>query len=108
MSWLVLVLPATFAEVIGLSLREPGKWGYLHAQLFTAFMYIGAALCGWGLRAWKVWELEQIQLDKEQRELAIRDNGVVPTAQLERHPSRASTVRQRVLHFKGLWAIQRV
>ncbi|CAJ2513457.1 Uu.00g015760.m01.CDS01 [Anthostomella pinea] len=108
MTWLVLVIPATFAEVIGLSLRQPGSWGYLHAQIFTGFMYIGAFIFGWGLRAWKVWELEQIRLDKEERELAIRDDGVVGTADLERHVSRTPTVRQRVLKLRGLWSVQRV
>ncbi|KAI1486106.1 major facilitator superfamily transporter [Biscogniauxia mediterranea] len=115
LTWLVLVLPATFAEVIGLSLRGPGSWGFLHAQLFTAFMYIGAFVFGWCLRAWKVWELEQAHLDKEQRELAIRDNGVIPEvdeeegeAGIERHVSRTPTVRQRISVLKGLWVIQRV
>ncbi|KAI0459753.1 major facilitator superfamily domain-containing protein [Xylaria acuta] len=107
-TWLVLVLPATFAEVIGLSLRTPGTWGYRDVQLFTGFMYIGAFIFGWILRAWKVWELEQARLDKEQRELAIRDDGVVPSTELRRHASRASTVKEKVLNLKGLWAIQRV
>ncbi|KAI0534015.1 major facilitator superfamily domain-containing protein [Xylaria digitata] len=108
MTWLVLVVPATFAEVIGLSLRSPGDWGYRNVQLFTAFMYIGAFIFGWVLRAWKVWELERTRLDKEQRELDARDDGVVPTAELRRHNSRASTVKEVVMHLRGLWAIQRV
>ncbi|KAI1503202.1 major facilitator superfamily transporter [Biscogniauxia marginata] len=108
LTWLVLVLPATFAEVIGLSLRGPGSWGYQDAQIFTAFMYIGAFVFGWCLRAWKVWELEQAHLDKEQRELAIRDNGVISEAELERHVSRTPTVRQRISALRGLWVIQRV
>ncbi|TRX98883.1 hypothetical protein FHL15_000225 [Xylaria flabelliformis] len=107
-TWIVLVLPATFAEVIGLSLRTPGTWGYRDVQLFTGFMYIGAFIFGWILRAWKVWELEQAHLNKEQQELAIRDDGVVPSAELRRHPSRASTVKEKVLHLRGLWAVQRV
>ncbi|RYC63699.1 hypothetical protein CHU98_g2529 [Xylaria longipes] len=108
MTWIVLILPATFAEVIGLSLRTPGTWGYRDVQLFTGFMYIGAFIFGWVLRAWKVWELERAQLDKEQRELAIRDDGVVPSNELRRHASRASTVKEKVLHLRGLWAIERV
>ncbi|KAI1133073.1 major facilitator superfamily transporter [Nemania abortiva] len=107
-SWLVLVIPATFAEVIGLSLRTPGTWGYRNVQLFSGFLYVGAFIFGWILRAWKVWELEQARLDKEQRELAIRDDGVVPSIPLRRHASRASTVKEKVLHLKGLWAIERV
>ncbi|KAI0423756.1 major facilitator superfamily domain-containing protein [Xylaria sp. FL1042] len=107
-TWLVLVLPATFAEVIGLSLRSPGTWGYRDVQLFTAFMYIGAFIFGWILRAWKVWELERARLDKEHRELAVLDDGVVPSTELRRHASRASTVKEKVLHLRGLWAVQRV
>lgn len=41
-TWLVLVLPATFAEVIGLSLVEPGTDGYLHVQVYTGAMFISA------------------------------------------------------------------
>lgn len=41
-TWLVLVLPATFAEVIGLSLVKPGRDGYLDVQVYTGFMFIGA------------------------------------------------------------------
>ncbi|KAI1764050.1 MFS general substrate transporter [Hypoxylon sp. FL1150] len=111
MTWLVLVLPSTFAEVIGLSLRRSGPGGYLDVQLFTAFMYIGAFIFGWLLRAWKVWELKQVQLDKEQRELAIRDEGVL-TAALS-HQSHANggapPPTQRWTSFlKGLYVIERV
>ncbi|KAI0204987.1 major facilitator superfamily domain-containing protein [Astrocystis sublimbata] len=108
MTWIVLILPATFAEVIGLSLRTPGTYGYRDVQLFTGFMYIGAFIFGWVLRAWKVWELEQIRLKKEQQELAIREDGVLPSNELRRHTSRASTVKEKALHLKGLWAVQRV
>lgn len=41
-TWLVLVLPATFAEVIGLSLVTPGKNGYLHVQIYTGCMFTTA------------------------------------------------------------------
>ncbi|KAI0508492.1 major facilitator superfamily domain-containing protein [Xylaria bambusicola] len=107
-TWLFLVLPATFAEVIGLSLRSPGSWGYRNVQLFTAFMYIGAFIFGWILRAWRVWEVERVRLDKEQREITAGEDGVVPSTQLRRHASRASTVKEKVLHLKGLWSVQRV
>ncbi|MCJ1223549.1 Tubulin beta chain (Beta tubulin) [Toensbergia leucococca] len=59
-TWVVLVLPTTFSEPIGLKLRKTSGDVYLYAQIFTGFMYIAAALCMWFLRAWKVGELEQI------------------------------------------------
>lgn len=44
--WLVLVLPSTFAEVIGLSLRGPGSGGYLPVQLFNGACYFMAFVSG--------------------------------------------------------------
>lgn len=45
-TWIVMVLPATFAEVIGLSLVEPGRDGYLHVQVYTGSMFVAAfAFC---------------------------------------------------------------
>lgn len=41
-TWMVLVLPATFAEVIGISLVTPGRDGYLHVQVYTGFMFLAA------------------------------------------------------------------
>ncbi|KAI2616562.1 MFS general substrate transporter [Hypoxylon sp. NC1633] len=110
-TWLVLVLPATFAEVIGVSLRHPGPGGYLKVQLFTASMYTGAFIFGWLLRAWKVWELETARLDKEQRELAIRDDGSLSSVlehELRNSDPRNPTTNRPLSIVKGLWAIQRV
>lgn len=44
-TWLVLVLPATFAEVIGFSLVTPGRDGYLHVQIYTGCMFLAAFVC---------------------------------------------------------------
>lgn len=44
-TWLALVLPATFAEVIGLSLVTPGENGYLHVQIYTGCMFLVAFIC---------------------------------------------------------------
>ena len=52
------------SEPIALELRQNSGDVYLHAQLFTGSMYIGAAICMWFLRAWKVKELEQIAIEK--------------------------------------------
>jgi MFS family permease len=60
--WIVLVLPATFAEVIGLSLRTPGINGYLHVQLLTGILYMVAFVSIWLLRSWKLCEMESQDL----------------------------------------------
>ncbi|CAK7231140.1 hypothetical protein SBRCBS47491_007831 [Sporothrix bragantina] len=57
--WILLVAPATCAEVIGLSLRiGTGPNSYLHVQLFAGFCFIAAFISGWLLRAWKLHQLE--------------------------------------------------
>lgn len=105
--WLVLVLPCTFAEPIALELRTTSGDIYLHAQIFTGCMYIGAAACAWFLRAWKVIELEEVRVGKERREMEIRDDDAVPRENrpgLQRHASRVSSLKAA----KGLWSWQRV
>ncbi|GLA31113.1 hypothetical protein AnigIFM63326_009553 [Aspergillus niger] len=63
--WLICSVPATFGEAIGLELRTSGRHGFLHTQLFTGFMYIGAALCLVLLRGWKISELRKQQQQQE-------------------------------------------
>ena len=41
---------------------------YLHAQIYTGFMYTAAALCMWSLRAWKIGQNEAIDADEKQSE----------------------------------------
>ncbi|KAK7549721.1 major facilitator superfamily domain-containing protein [Phyllosticta citricarpa] len=59
-NWVVLVLPTTFSEAIALQITASNGGKYLGAQLFTAFMYLGAAAMMWMLRAWKIGQLECI------------------------------------------------
>lgn len=70
-------------------------------------MYIGAALCMWFLRAWKIGELERQAVTEEKREQEIRDDDQVPTGRLDlsRHVSRTASVKKAA---KGLWSWQRV
>ncbi|KAG8165039.1 hypothetical protein KVR01_005314 [Diaporthe batatas] len=79
-TWLVLVLPATFAEVIGLSLVEPGKDGYLHVQVYTGAMFVTAFAALWALRIWKLHCMEISKLDKEERERDGRSRDAVGAA----------------------------
>jgi len=107
--WLILVLPCTFSEPIGLELRTTSGDIYLHAQLFTGFMYIAAAICMWFLRAWKIAELEKITMTKEEREQELRDDDTMFRARpnTSRRQSRTS-VKSKVHAAKGLWSWQRV
>lgn len=105
-TWVILVLPCTFAEPIGLELRADSGDIYRHAQIFTGFMYIGAAICMWFLRAWKISELEKEAATKKERGREIRDDDAVPRS-LSRHASRAS-VKSKVKAAKGLWSWQQV
>ncbi|KAK4993980.1 hypothetical protein LTR50_000196 [Elasticomyces elasticus] len=58
--WLVLVLPCTFSEPIGLQLVARGGGAYLGAQLFTGFMYVAATGCILLLRGWRIGEMEEL------------------------------------------------
>lgn len=82
-------------------------------------MYIGAFVFGWTLRALKVHELDRARSRKEESEMRQQqqqqqqyggDDGVIAAApsELRRHASRASTVKEKVLYVRGLWAVERV
>lgn len=55
--WLTLVVPSTFSEPVALSIVG-GTGSYLGTELFTGFMYIGAAACLWLLRGWKIGQID--------------------------------------------------
>ena len=57
----------TVAEPVALELRQKKGNIYLHAQIFTGFMYTAAALCMWFLRGWKIQQIEQIAAEKAKR-----------------------------------------
>ena len=72
--WLSVVMPSTFAEPNALWLRTDNGTNFLHAQIFTGFMYMGAAICLWLVRAWKMSDLE---LQKTGTEAEIREDDAV-------------------------------
>lgn len=111
MLWVILAVPGTFSEPIGLELRTAASTGrqYLHAQIFTGFMYIAAALCMWFLRAWKIAEIERADMlqtvDPTTREKEIRDDDAVPgheTGLPQRGASRTPNTR-KIKNIRGLW-----
>jgi ABC-type nickel/cobalt efflux system permease component RcnA len=121
MTWLVLVLPATFAEVIVLEIRSRS---YRGAQLFIGFMYLMAFVNIWILRAWKVRELRNAQLTEKERARAIHDDDAATAAAaghkhqhgdgedrpvpMRRVASVASTAKNGFQLVQGLWAWERV
>ncbi|KAL1607718.1 hypothetical protein SLS60_002654 [Paraconiothyrium brasiliense] len=88
-TWLVLSLPTTFSEPIGLEIVAFNGGNYTGAILFTGFMYLGAACILWLVRAWKIGEEEE----KEAKAGADGVVGTVPVegAQIEGETSRMPT-----------------
>jgi len=105
--WIVLVLPCTFAEPIGLELRTTSGDIYLHAQIFTGFMYIGAALCMWFLRAWYVLDSEVPFGTPLLRYFLTNTSNFRKIGELERQ-AVTKEKREQVKAAKGLWSWQRV
>ncbi|KAK8137783.1 hypothetical protein PG984_001163 [Apiospora sp. TS-2023a] len=91
-SWLVLVIPSTFAEV------------------FIGVMYIGAAFFCWLLRAWKVQELRKAHLNKGERENAVQNDDIVQPRHSDSNDSsdlRPDPPRQ-IGYFRALFAFEKV
>lgn len=112
LTWLIMVPPTTFAEPIALELRHSRAkhWKYLAPELFTAFMYIGAAGCLWLVRGWKVGELEEI----DKREAAAASSTVLEKSRPEEldrsappHPGPPEEVRIEASAAKAGWSDKR-
>jgi MFS family permease len=101
--WLVLVIPCTFSEPIGLEIVS-FDGGYLGAQLFTGFMYVGAAACALFLRSWKIAEVDEIE--------GLQDVGGVDAVAIETKVAESvkevarKTARKRLL--SGIWRWKKV
>lgn len=66
LTWVVIVLPTTFSEAIALEIVKANGGDYLGAQLFTGFMYVGAAVFLWILRARLLGSIEKKAADEDQ------------------------------------------
>ncbi|KAH6649955.1 major facilitator superfamily domain-containing protein [Chaetomium tenue] len=99
--WLVLVLPATFAEVIALSLKTSGVSAYLDVQVFTGTMYIASFVSLWLLRGWKLQQLELLGPDEKQQ---TNTNQPASGSQEQREP-RHSGLRA---YIHGMTVIKKV
>ncbi|KAJ5482663.1 hypothetical protein N7539_006109 [Penicillium diatomitis] len=112
-TWLMLVAPCTVSEAIALELRTSQRGGgvsYLRVQIFTGFMYIGAAICLWLVRGWKVGELECAQRQEQNRQESLNRVPLVlvgPTdtsAEKEDRSAIASTTGSEDTMSKQNWA----
>ncbi|KAH8807129.1 MFS transporter, MCP family, solute carrier family 16, member 7 [Xylogone sp. PMI_703] len=76
-TWVLLSIPTTFAEAIAFKIRRPEAqhWSYIGPELFTSFMYFAAALCLWLIRAWKVGQIEAVEI--WHREEQIRQSNML-------------------------------
>ena len=92
-TWLTLVPPCTVSEAIALNLRShtaEGGTSYIRVQIFTGFVYIGASLCLWVVRGWKVGELECAQ---QRREALIREQPSTISAAREKENRPANNIK---------------
>ncbi|KAA6410826.1 MAG: mfs transporter [Lasallia pustulata] len=102
-TWIVLVLPCTFSEPIALKLAQADGGKYLNAQVFTGFMYVGAALCMWFLRAWKIGQLELLVTETEKPSERIDPVRDQPLEGINRGASEAGRPPSNVLKRMCLW-----
>jgi MFS family permease len=61
LTWLIITLPVLFSEPIALEIVSFNGGSYLGAQLFTGFMYFGAAAALWILRARQLSDVQRVQ-----------------------------------------------
>ncbi|KAB5551168.1 major facilitator superfamily domain-containing protein, partial [Coniochaeta sp. 2T2.1] len=104
--WLLLVLPATFAEVIGLELKYPGRNGYLHVQVFIGAMFFASWFSIMLLRSWKLGEMNLLGLTKEQREADLQNDDVA--RQLADSAVRDQKGKPWLRYVRAFVAIERV
>ncbi|KAK2007441.1 major facilitator superfamily transporter [Colletotrichum eremochloae] len=102
--WMILVIPATFAEPIALTIKTSGMDAYLNVQVFTGFMYFAAFLSIWFLRVWKIRELETIALSEEHED-ALYNNDAVSLTTSRRTGSKPGILKSML---KGMLNVQRV
>ncbi|KAJ0276176.1 hypothetical protein CBS470a_010930 [Colletotrichum nupharicola] len=103
--WMILVLPATFAEPIALTIKGSDIDAYLGVEIFVGFMYIAAFISLWSLRVWKIRELESLDLPEHERADALRNNDALSLSTSRRTGPKPSLVHSI---FKGALAVQRV
>ena len=74
-----MLTPIIVSEPIGLEIVAFNGGSYTGAILFTGFMYIGAAVFLWLVRAWKIGDLEEkaAAAGKSESNAATGDQGTL-------------------------------
>jgi hypothetical protein len=72
---------------------------YTGAIVFTGFMYIGAAMCLWLVRAWKIGELEEEANKKGKTEVELT-GGHVSDGRVPRGFKRSPFLKRIVMWYK--------
>ncbi|KAK3945249.1 major facilitator superfamily domain-containing protein [Diplogelasinospora grovesii] len=109
--WLVLVLPATFAEVIGLSMRKPGVDGYIDVQVFTGILYLVSFVSIWLLRSWKLRQIEALIMEGEHQVASTPRKGDAATVTPGGAEKKPAIVQEPGLlraYLTNMFAIKRV
>lgn len=89
-----MLIALTVSEPIGLELVRLNGGSYTAAILFCGFMYIGAAVFLWLVRAWKIGEME-----KEAAVLHTDVGHVDPVAVLSQDEQRVAVAKAPVTSF---------
>ncbi|KAK1778839.1 MFS general substrate transporter [Copromyces sp. CBS 386.78] len=97
--WIILVFPATFAEVIALSLKREmiGAGVYLNVQIFTGFMFFASFLSMWLLRSWKIRQMESLGLDEKEQEAAIHNAAAIHPSEERKRESASVRGKQNIV-----------
>lgn len=85
---------------MALELRQKTGDIYLHAQIFTGFMYVAAASCMWGLRVWKIGQIEEVASKQEKRP---RDIGAATSEPLDSQSVSPNFGRSKISVVKRLY-----
>ncbi|THV50228.1 hypothetical protein BGAL_0159g00130 [Botrytis galanthina] len=108
--WVSVVIPSTFAEPIALWLRTNNGTNFLHAQIFTGFMYMGTTISLWLVRAWKISEFHKIEND-DAVNYEARDrgkDGVPRDSMVAQRVSRVPSVMSKAKSAKNLFKMVKV
>lgn len=82
-----------------MKLRQTNGDIYLHAQIFTGFMYVVSAISMWFLRAWKIGEIEQFAAEQgiapeEVNAISSELQGETPAPAYMRRTAKSSIVKR--------------